>query len=110
MLKFLSVVFDLVAAGFEIRKIISQDGKTFSDENHSEEYWKIYPVSLFRFLKKEASMDPLCNRLQKDRNRERMKERKKERKKERIFYNIKPFAFIYKCLKYDIDNQPLIIL
>jgi len=36
-MKFLSVVSDLVAAGFEIPKIISQDGKTFSDENHSEE-------------------------------------------------------------------------
>jgi hypothetical protein len=36
-MKFLSVVSDLVAAGFEIPEIISQDGKTFSDENHSEE-------------------------------------------------------------------------
>ena len=30
-MKFLSVVSDLVAAGFEIPKIISQDGKTFSE-------------------------------------------------------------------------------
>jgi len=41
-MKFLSVVSDLVAAGFEIPKIISQDGKTFSDENHSEEQWLKY--------------------------------------------------------------------
>ena len=30
-MKFLSVVSDLVAVGFEIPKIISQDGKTFSE-------------------------------------------------------------------------------
>jgi hypothetical protein len=36
-MKFLSVVFDLVAAGFEIPKIISQDWKTFIDEDHIEE-------------------------------------------------------------------------